>query len=189
MNLTALPNPGLGYVLADKLNRARAFSLSLSNQAKPYIYNCIFLPSKIASGCQQGMISSLCWLPAVSRNCLWENKLAWTKTAAGAVPATRAYGHERARLGAVLCVCLLYQYRCSLREPGTLYADVCTYQEAGKRDKPTDPEDQLHTYVKMQTHICCSAHTRSSSNGHTMARAPALLVTRRGTMGPRQQYV
>lgn len=41
MNVTVLSDPGPGYVLADKLNRARAFSLFLSSQAKTYLYNYI----------------------------------------------------------------------------------------------------------------------------------------------------
>lgn len=60
MNLTVLSDPGPGYVLPDKLNRTRAFSLSLSSQAKPYLHNYIFLASEIASTCQLGLIPGPC---------------------------------------------------------------------------------------------------------------------------------
>lgn len=54
-------------------------------------------------------------------------------------------------------MCLLYLYKCSRGEPETADPEICRYQEASKREEPTDLEEDVHVYMKMQTHICYTA--------------------------------
>jgi len=72
---------------------------------------------------------------------------------------------------------------------GNYHPDVCTHQEASKRRKPTDPEERLHVYLNVKTHICHGASMKKGSNIHREAWAQALLAAQGDTEGPRQPYV